>query len=61
MYFTNSEDKANPRNVRFGYRQRGERGRELVLVTVRRVAAGEQLLATNYMEDVTRSRKRQRC
>ncbi len=62
VYYTNnSADDANPRTVRFGYRQRGVLGRELVLVTVRCVAAGEQLLATNYMEDVTRKRKRQRC
>ena len=61
VYFTNSADEANPRNVRFGYRQPGERGRELVLVTVRRVAAGEQLLATDYMEKVQRRCKRQRC
>ncbi len=58
VYYVNSADENYPRNVQFGFRTRKGLGRELVLVTVRRVAKGEQLLATKYMKTVTRKRKR---
>ena len=55
----NSADADNLCNVRYGVRIRNG-VKQLVLVTLRRIAPGDQLLARDYMEKVVKSRKRKR-
>ena len=59
VYMINSVDTDHPCNVEYDFRIRNGL-KELMLVTLRRIEPGQQLLARDYMQKINRKRKHKR-